>query len=91
MARFSTVFALFAVLVLAGGSAPAFDQDAAEKVFQQECATCHHVDRALRKKKDRPGWEKTVDRMKGYAGGLITDDEAKTIIEYLTRVRGPKT
>ena len=90
MLRLTT--ALIVILAVANTSAPAgaFDQTTAEKVFQSECSTCHPVDRALKKTKDRAGWEKSVERMKGYAGGLITDDEAGLIVEYLARVRGPQ-
>jgi mono/diheme cytochrome c family protein len=88
--------ALFPALVLGlslGAAALAgqesFDADAAKKLFESKCAPCHPLDRTLRKTKDRPGWQKTVERMKGYAAGAIADAEAQTIVEYLSRARGP--
>jgi len=33
-------------------------------------------------------WEKTVKRMKGYAGDRISDKDAKIIAGYLAEVRG---
>ncbi|MDF1554031.1 MAG: photosystem P840 reaction-center cytochrome c-551 [Deferrisomatales bacterium] len=88
MSRF--VLALLLAAVFVGGPATAYDQAAAEKLFQKHCATCHHLDRALKKNKDRAGWDKTVKRMQGYASGMFTDGAAESIVEYLTRVRGPK-
>ena len=85
------VIALLLVIPFSGNPVAAYDQGAAEKLFQKQCSVCHHVDRALKKTKDRAGWEKTVIRMKGYASGLIGDAEAETIIEYLTQIRGPKS
>ena len=88
MLRF--VLALLLAVAFVGGPAVASDQEAEEKQFQKHCATCHHVDRSLKKNKDQAGWEKTVKRMQGYASGLFTDGDAASIVEYLTRVRGPK-
>ncbi len=70
-------------------AADAFDLEAARGVFESKCSLCHSLDRALRKSKDRPGWEKTVSRMKRYASGEIGDEDAAAILEYLVRVRGP--
>lgn len=75
---------------LTAASAGAFDADAARKVFETRCVACHPLDRSLKKSKDRAGWQKTVGRMKGYAAGAITEEEAGLIVEYLARVRGPR-
>lgn len=76
----------------AGSAQPAkpFDLEAAKASFEAKCAQCHVLDRTLQKNKDKAGWEKTVARMKGYVGDKWTEAEATTIVEYLTRVRGPK-
>lgn len=58
-------------------------------LFKSKCTTCHSAERTLRKRKDRAGWEKTVGRMKRYASGLISDEDAEAIIDYLSRERGP--
>jgi cytochrome c2 len=86
---------LFLALTLFLGTVPVFagqpgsDPASSKGLFEAKCARCHPLDRALRKNKDRPGWQKTVERMKGYAAGTLADEEARTIIEYLSRVRGP--
>ena len=63
--------------------------DAARAVFEDRCSKCHTLDRALRKNKDRAGWEKTVQRMKRYGSGMISDEDAAAVVEHLVRVRGP--
>lgn len=85
--------ALFLVLGFAAAQAPAaraFDLEKARAVFEAKCSLCHVLDRPLKKNKDRAGWDKTVARMKGYAGDRITDADAAAIVEYLARTRGPK-
>jgi len=77
-------------LVGSGWVLPAMaQQDGGKALFEQKCSVCHSADRAKAKKKDRAGWEKTVMRMKNVNGCPITDDEAKTIIDYLTKNYGP--
>lgn len=83
---------VFVAVSLAAGAAAAsasFDANAAKSLFETHCSRCHPLDRPLRKTKDRASWQKTVDRMKGYAGGTLGDPEAQMIVEYLSRVRGP--
>ncbi len=83
--------ALLALLAgaAAGARADEFDLAAAQALFEAKCVSCHSLDRALRKSKDRERWEKSVARMKRYASGLISDQDAGTIVEYLVRTRGP--
>lgn len=85
------VVLLFAIALPLGAAEGqnAADAGTAKGVFESACSRCHPLDRALRKTKDRPGWQKTVERMKGYAAGSLSDAEAQTIVEYLSRVRGP--
>ncbi len=75
-----------AVVAAAGGD---FDIETARAVFEARCSRCHSLDRPLKKNKSRDGWKKTVYRMKRYAGGAISEDDAEQIVEYLVRVRGP--
>jgi cytochrome c5 len=82
--------ALLVLAALACSPAAAYDQAAAEKLFQKHCTTCHPADRSLKKNKDQAGWEKTVARMQRYASGLFGDGDAGTIVQYLTSVRGPE-
>ncbi len=70
-------------------SAGGLDPEAARAVFEDRCSKCHALDRALRKNKDRAGWEKTVLRMKRYGSGMISDEDVAAVVEHLVRVRGP--
>ena len=82
----------FACLVSGAPRSAAADLDleSARNIFETECSNCHSLDRPLKKSKSRQGWEKTVNRMKSYASGMISNEEAATIVEYLVRVRGPQ-
>lgn len=71
-------------------TAAEFDLDGAKALFNSKCSMCHGVDRPMGKQKDKAGWEETVTRMKGKAAGAITEADAKTIIEYLSRTQGTK-
>jgi mono/diheme cytochrome c family protein len=67
------------------------DMEAAKATFEETCGKCHGLDRPLGKKKDRDGWESTVERMSGYHkrfGGPIPKDDQDAIIEYLVKVAG---
>jgi cytochrome c5 len=57
-------------------------------VFEKRCSLCHPTSRPLGKTKSSEEWEKTVMRMKGYAGDRISDKDAKIIAGYLAEVRG---
>ncbi len=59
----------------------------AKALFETKCSTCHSLERPTSKRKDRAGWEKTVARMKRN-GCPISDEEAKTIVDYLTETYG---
>ncbi|GAB4256055.1 MAG: hypothetical protein Kow0054_18550 [Deferrisoma sp.] len=76
-------------LVVGPAVAQDFDLEAAKALFEKKCSACHSPDRALKKNKDRAGWEKTVSRMARYSSGMISPEDAGIIVEYLTRVRGP--
>ena len=77
----------FSMLALLFGVYPAVGATP-EALFAEKCSICHHPDRALRKTKDRLGWQKTVERMQRYSSGMISDTEAATVIEYLVQLRG---
>jgi len=91
MRKFNGLSLVVAFALVAGVWAlPARAQeDGGKGLFEQKCSVCHAADRAKAKKKDRAGWEKTVLRMKNVNGCPITDDEAKTIIDYLAKTYGP--
>ncbi len=55
----------------------------AKALFEGKCSRCHSIERPKSKKKTEEAWKTTVMRMKNVNGCPITDDEAKTIIDYL--------
>ncbi len=57
-------------------------------VFEKKCSTCHKIERATSAKKTNEEWTKTVTRMKGKRNANISDEEAKAIIEYLSKTHG---
>ena len=82
----------FLILVVVVGLIPissiqAEDSDA-KGLFEKRCSLCHPASRPLGKTKSKEEWEKTVMRMKGYAGDRISDQEAKIIAGYLAEIRG---
>ncbi len=86
------------IIMVGGVTAPAqqtgsgeVDMVAAKATFESYCSKCHDVGRALGKKKDQAGWEKTVTRMSGYHkrfGARIPEEDRNTIIKYLVEVAG---
>ena len=60
----------------------------AKSTFETKCSTCHQTSRALKKTKDKKGWEDTVGRMQTKSFGKITDDEVKMVVDYLATERG---
>lgn len=80
------VSAVLATAILAAGVALADDKGKA--LFEAKCAMCHPLSRSLSLNKARDGWTATVARMKKN-GCPLTDDEAKTIVDHLVKVRGP--
>ena len=69
-------------------SAITAEESDAKGLFEKRCSLCHPTSRPLGKTKSSEEWEKTVMRMKGYAGDRISDQEAKIITGYLTEIRG---
>ena len=63
------------------------DSDA-KALFKKRCSLCHSTSRPLGKTKSSKEWEKTVMRMKGYAGDRISDQDANIITVYLAEIRG---
>jgi len=60
----------------------------AEKLFESKCSVCHSIERPKSKKKTKAEWETTVMRMKNKNGCPVSDEEAKTIINYLSEKYG---
>lgn len=78
---------------MAAVAVPAFSadaDDASKALLETKCSVCHGADRPMSKNKDKAEWEATVKRMQAKKPDNFNDDEAKKIIDYLTKVRGPK-
>ncbi len=57
-------------------------------LFEQKCNICHSTERIKSKRKTKNEWESTVTRMKNVNRAPITDEEAKIIIDYLSKSYG---
>jgi cytochrome c5 len=73
-------------LILVSGTRA--EESDAKAVFEKSCSLCHPTSRALGKTKSSEEWEKTVMRMKGYAGERISEKDAKIVAVYLAEIRG---
>jgi cytochrome c5 len=67
-------------------TAPASEINA-EILLETRCTVCHTLERVEKKKLDRAGWEKIVERMKGH-GAKVNDDEREALVEYLAATYG---
>jgi thiosulfate/3-mercaptopyruvate sulfurtransferase len=54
-----------------------------EKLLKERCTVCHSLDRVYKAKKDKAGWEKTVNQMIG-KGAELNDAERQAVIDYLS-------
>jgi mono/diheme cytochrome c family protein len=81
------------ILILAACSAPAAAPAAepaqvvvadhpGKALFESRCSTCHGLNMTEASKKDKLGWEATVERMV-LAGAQLNEDQAKQVIDYL--------
>lgn len=68
------------------GTPPGTD---AKALFERKCSVCHSLDRPLGRNRERKWWVETVTRMQKVNGCPLTDEEARTIIDYLATIRGP--
>lgn len=61
----------------------------AKALFESRCSACHPLSRPLGRNRERKWWVETVTRMQKVNGCNITDAEARSIIDYLAKIRGP--
>jgi hypothetical protein len=83
--------ALLSAALLGAGvfSHAAEDADAkAKALLEAKCVGCHELSRPMNSNKNRDGWVQTINKMKKY-GCKLTDEESKTLVDYLAKVRGP--
>lgn len=91
MKKFGILFALLTLISL-GLTGPAaavdFDMEKATQLFEVKCAKCHSTERPKGKNKTMEDWTTTVKRMQSKSPGWFTDEEAQTLIEYLSTAHG---
>ena len=58
-----------------------------KSLVNDRCSQCHGLARveAAKKVKDRAAWEQTVDRMMTKKSGLLTEEERKAVLDFLTQ------
>lgn len=54
-----------------------------KRLFEEKCILCHGLERSKATQTDRTGWEKIIKRMVTYGSGVITEDDAAKILDYL--------
>jgi cytochrome c5 len=55
---------------------------AGKELVETRCGTCHGVNMVEASKKDREGWQTTVDRMV-LAGAKLDDQQKVQVVDYL--------
>lgn len=60
------------------------DLNQASDLMDKRCSKCHNLDRVFGARKDAQGWLKTVDRMRARPDAGISENDARTIVSYLT-------
>ena len=82
------IVAVLSCLTFLGSDAFGGDKPAktAKKLFEERCGICHGLDRATDQRKTIDEWSRTVRRMRDAYGANLTDEEAKTIINYLSKL-----
>ena len=72
----------------AAPAAIAGDADA-RALFEKTCSECHEYQYATQLRNSREGWTQVVGLMASH-GMAATDEQKKTIIDYLTANHGPR-
>ncbi|WP_022854101.1 c-type cytochrome [Thermodesulfatator atlanticus] len=84
MLKFIGVLGMF-LLLATPGFASGDLESRATSIINQKCAMCHSTKRVYRNKgRSKQWWTKNVKRMREY-GTQMTDEEARTIVEYLSK------
>lgn len=74
---------LFVLIVLLTASISVASANEGKALFENKCANCHTLERALRKKKSLDGWKRTIKRMVRYAEGLLDEQQINEVAQYL--------
>ncbi len=57
-------------------------------LFEDKCGLCHSLEQSMGAEADAVGWAAIMARMKQKASGLISDEEAERILEYILKTKG---
>ena len=60
----------------------------AKALFETKCSICHSTAKPLGRTDTKDGWAKIVTRMQGKKSGLINDEEAALIVDWLAENQG---
>ena len=71
----------------AAATASGFPQGPGESIFENTCGGCHGADIVIGQTGTRDVWQDTIDSMRG-RGATGSDDDFKTIVDYLTKYFG---
>lgn len=71
-------------------SAVPAEEEKTKDLFEKRCSACHGIKRVTSIQKTPDEWNKTVQRMKAKKNSNITDEDAKTITDYLSKHYGKK-
>ncbi len=61
----------------------------ARYVFSKKCTVCHAKERILDRERAYAEWKSTVEKMAAKSPDLMSPDDARLIVAYLTMVLGP--
>lgn len=82
------VFFVFSFVFACNAQKKADQASDTKALFDKKCSACHSTKKATGQKKNQTDWTDTVMRMKNKNGAPVNDDEAKTIIAFLTENYG---
>jgi mono/diheme cytochrome c family protein len=90
LAAAGALAALFAASAAAGEEPVQLKPGKGRELTSSRCITCHSLDYipANAPVLDRAGWQKTVQKMRERFGAPISDEEARSILEYLAASYG---
>jgi mono/diheme cytochrome c family protein len=62
----------------------------AKEIIQKTCATCHSLHMVTSKRATQDEWNQTINTMIDH-GAILSDADADTVLQYLTKNFGPAT
>lgn len=81
----SFVVAFFFFATSAVYSSETQQADKTKELFEKKCSNCHGLNRVKSAQKKPDEWKTTVERMMGKKNSNISHEDAKVIIEYLSK------